>query len=157
RRGAGGYRRFKDDGEFHVESKVRLRGTLNRWQDKDEGWSVEGRIPWRDFLRTGGRPGIDERWKFALCRYDYSVDFEEPELSTCAPVKSSPTADLHLHEDYATLRFVGPAVGAGAKPYGIERRVPLTTSRVVGSPEPPPPYRVRRVYPNLSLSFPVAV
>jgi uncharacterized repeat protein (TIGR03806 family) len=44
-----------------------------------------------------------------------------------------------------------------AQPYGIERRIPLTTSRVVGSPEPPPPYRVRRVHPNLNLSFPVAV
>jgi uncharacterized repeat protein (TIGR03806 family) len=42
-------------------------------------------------------------------------------------------------------------------PYGIERRIPLTTSRVIGSPDPPPPYRVRRVYPKLKLDFPVAV
>ena len=157
RRGAGGYRRFKADGDFHIDAKVRLRGTLNHWQDKDQGWSVEGRIPWRDFLRTGGRPGIDERWKFALCRYDYSVDFEGPELSTCAPLRSSATADFHHHEDYATLRFAGPSAQGAAKPHGIDRRIALTTSRVVGSPDPPPPYRVRRVYPNLQLSFPVAV
>ncbi len=157
RRGAGGYARFKRDGEFHLDAKVRLRGTLNRWQDKDQGWSVEGRIPWRDFLRTGGRPAIDERWKFALCRYDYSVDFEGPEMSTCAPLKSRPFPDFHHHEDYATLRFVGPSTKGAARPYGIERRLPLTTSRVVGSPEPPPPYRARCVYPKLKLSFPVAV
>jgi glucose/arabinose dehydrogenase len=43
------------------------------------------------------------------------------------------------------------------KPYGIPYRVPLTTSRVAGSPDPLPPYRVQRVYPNLKLNFPVAV
>ncbi|HZV03461.1 MAG TPA: PQQ-dependent sugar dehydrogenase [Gemmataceae bacterium] len=158
RRGAGGYARFKSDGEFHIDAKVRLRGTLNHWQDKDQGWSVEGRIPWRDFLRTGGRPNIGERWKFALCRYDYSVDFEDGvELSTCAPLKSQPRPDFHHYEDYAALRFVGSPQKSAAKPHGIERRIPLTTSRVVGAPDPPPPYRVRRVYPNLKLDFPVAV
>lgn len=125
RRGAGGYRRFKSDGDFHIDAKVRLRGTLNRWQDRDQGWTVEGRIPWRDFLRGGGRPNIGERWKFALCRYDYSVEFEGPELSTCAPLKSLSRPDFHHHEDYAPLRFVGPPtlpspprgrVGWGARP-----------------------------------------
>ena len=33
----------------------------------------------------------------------------------------------------------------------------LTTSRVVGSPDPPLPYTTERLYPNLKLSFPVAV
>ena len=34
---------------------------------------------------------------------------------------------------------------------------PLTTSRVVGSPDPPPPYRVARAYPNLKVPFPIMV
>ncbi|HWG47667.1 MAG TPA: PQQ-dependent sugar dehydrogenase, partial [Gemmataceae bacterium] len=157
RRGAGGYQRFKKDGDFHIDAKVVLHGTLNHWQDKDKGWSVEGRMPWRDYLRSGGRPALDERWKFALCRYDYSVDFEGPELSTCAPLKSSPHPDFHHYEDYAILRFVGSPAKGAAKPHGIERRIPLTTSRVVGSPEPPSPYRVKRVYPHLKLNFPIAV
>src|SRR5262245_9857505 len=136
RRGAGGYRRFKRDGDFHLETAVQLRGTLNQWHDRDQGWSVEGRIPWKDFLRTGGRPAPGEVWKFALCRYDYSVDFERPELSTCAPLKSKAFPDFHHFEDYATLTFVGPDLRGAGKPYGIERRLPLTTSRVVGSPDP---------------------
>lgn len=106
RRGAGGYQRFKSDGDFHIDAKVRLRGTLNRWQDKDQGWSVEGRIPWSDFHQSGGRPDSGARWKFTLCRYDYSVAFEGPELSTCSPLSIS---DFHHHEDYATLRFIGPS------------------------------------------------
>ncbi|MBM3459045.1 MAG: hypothetical protein FJX77_11010, partial [Armatimonadetes bacterium] len=35
--------------------------------------------------------------------------------------------------------------------------MPLTTSRVSGAPDPPPPYRVRRVYPNLKLPNPMIV
>jgi uncharacterized repeat protein (TIGR03806 family) len=156
RRGAGGLTRFKNDTRFHIDAKVALRGTLNKWSDRDEGWSVEGRIPWTDFLRTGGRPAAGEKWKFALCRYDYSVDFEGPELSTCAPLKSQSHPDFHHFEDYATLVFLDPPEKS-RKPYGIEKLEPLTTSRVAGTPEPPPPYQVQRVYPNLKMNFPIAV
>ena len=34
-------------------------------------------------------------------------------------------------------------------PYGLEERVPWTTSNVRGRPEPPPPYRPERVYSKL--------
>lgn len=158
RRGAGGYPRFRADGRFHWETKVVLRGTLNQWSDEDQGWTVEGRIPWRDLQRTGGRPDAGERWKFALCRYDYSIDFEGPELSTCMPASSLKYADFHHYEDYATLRFVGPQTSAAVTtPFGIAQRTPLTTSRVVGSPDPPLPYRASRVYSQLKLNFPVGV
>jgi uncharacterized repeat protein (TIGR03806 family) len=151
-RGAGGFDRFKSDGDFHIEAKVALKGTLNKWQDKDEGWSVEGRIPWKDFIRAGGRPTENEIWRFALCRYDYSVDFEGPELSTCAPLTA---ASFHRYEDYARVKFVPPTkTGAGKMP-DLQRYV--TTSRVVGSPEPPPPYRAKRVLPNLKISWPIFV
>jgi hypothetical protein len=43
------------------------------------------------------------------------------------------------------------------RPYGIARRVPWTTSRVVGSPEPPPPYRVTRAFSKLTVESPIAV
>jgi putative heme-binding domain-containing protein len=36
-------------------------------------------------------------------------------------------------------------------------RVPWTTSRVTGTPEPPPPYDVQRVYPKLSFKNPVDI
>ncbi|HEU0007823.1 MAG TPA: carbohydrate-binding family 9-like protein, partial [Terriglobia bacterium] len=153
RRGDGGYERYRSNDEFHMEAKVALRGTLNRRQDRDRDWVVEGRIPWRDFLRTGGRPEPNERWKFALCRYDYRIGTPQPELSTSAPLTK---ASFHRYEDYASLRFVGPDERA-QRPFGIDRRIPLTTSRVIGSPDPPLPYRVRRVYPKLKLTSPVTV
>ncbi len=149
RRGAGGFDRFKNDTKFHVDAKVNLRGTLNNWTDRDDGWSVEGKIPWTDFIKTGGRPERGEKWKFALCRYDYSVDFEGPELSTCAPLTK---VNFHLFEDYATLHFVGPDKKKAA---GLTERIPLTTSKVSGFPDGPAPFQTQRVYPDLAIKWPL--
>ena len=155
RRGSGEYPRYHKDSPFHIEAKVALDGTLNKWSDNDNGWLVEGRIPWGDFLKSGGRPKVGEVWKFALCRYDYSVDFEGPELSTFAPLKSKTRPDFHHWEDYASLKFVGPDAKGAARPFGLKERIALTTSRVIGSPDPPPPYATQRAYPKLQIKFPI--
>jgi len=153
----GQVNRFKKTDEFHIEQKVSLDGTLNDWTDRDKGWSVEGKIPWRDFIRTGGRPAIDEVWNFVLCRYDYSIDFEGPELSWCSPKASKGNADFHRWEDYAQLKFVKSAKDtAGQQDAGLPHVLPpLTTSRVVGSPEPPAPFRTRVAYPKLKINLPI--
>ena len=55
-------------------------------------------------------------------------------------------------------RFLGPAfmaLVAFATPLALAGRVPWTTSRVNGSPEPPPPARVERVLPNVTFKNPV--
>jgi hypothetical protein len=104
-RGAGGYRRFASLSKLGMESAVKLRGTLNNPDDRDKGWTVEGRIPWTAFKPTGGRPKPGEKWRFALCRYDYSVTLPRPELSSSAPLTVS---DFHRYEDYSELTFVGP-------------------------------------------------
>jgi hypothetical protein len=104
-RGSGGYRRFAKEDSLGLESAVQLRGTLNKWKDKDKGWTVEGRIPWSAFKATGGKPKPGDKWLFALCRYDYSVAFERPELSSTAPLTVS---DFHRYEDYGVLTFKGP-------------------------------------------------
>lgn len=43
------------------------------------------------------------------------------------------------------------------KPFGIEKRVPWTTSRVVGTPEPPPDYTVQRAFPKVKFDSPVFI
>jgi glucose/arabinose dehydrogenase/mono/diheme cytochrome c family protein len=156
RRGAGGQLSFQDGGEFHGAAKVCLPGTLNGDRKKG-GWSLEGRVPWSDLLRTGGRPEPGERWKFALVRCDRSANAGGTELSACAPFREKPPAGFHATEDFVTLQFVSPGASVAGKPFGIARRTPLTTSRVAGSPDPPPPYRVHRVYPKLAVSFPICV
>ena len=151
----GHLRRFRHAQEFHAETKVVLNGTLNDWTDKDQGWSVEGKIPWRDFLKTGGRPAVNEIWKFVLCRYDYSVDYESPEVSWCSPMSSQPFGDFHRWEDYLELRFVGPDNTEANRPFGIETLPRLLTSKVVGSPEPPPLFKTRKAFPKLKLNSPI--
>src|SRR5262249_4532407 len=43
------------------------------------------------------------------------------------------------------------------KPFGLSKRVPWTTSRIVGSPDPPPPYRLKRVFPRIKFQGPVCI
>jgi len=104
-RGSGGYRRFGPLTKYGMESAVKLQGTLNKWEDKDTGWTVEGRIPWKAFQSAGGKPKAGAKWSFALCRYDYSTAFDRPELSSSAPLTQP---DFHRYEDYGMLTFVGP-------------------------------------------------
>jgi putative heme-binding domain-containing protein len=39
----------------------------------------------------------------------------------------------------------------------LPRRTPWTTSRVVGTPEPPPPFRTSRLFPKLAFKHPVVI
>jgi hypothetical protein len=103
-RGAGGYRRFREARPLGLEAAVRLQGTLNKWEDRDVGWTVEGRVPWSAFKPTGGRPKPGDKWKFALCRFDYSAYLEKPEMSSSAPLTEG---DFHRYEDYGEVTFVG--------------------------------------------------
>ena len=164
KRGDGLFAKHVVDGDFHIDSKVVTDGTLNIRADTDQGWKVEGRIPWRDFISAGGRPAVDEEWLFALCRYDFSSRDDSPELSTCAPLGSLDHADFHHYEDFATLKFVGPqrrdlaaisASGPADRLALLKKNWRDVPSKVVGSPEPPPPYVARRILPELKISFPI--
>jgi uncharacterized repeat protein (TIGR03806 family) len=43
------------------------------------------------------------------------------------------------------------------KPFGLDERIPWTTSRLEGSPDPSPPYRLTRAFPQLSFKGPVYI
>ena len=47
--------------------------------------------------------------------------------------------------------------GAEEPPFGIDHRIPWTTSRVVGSPEPPLPFTVEKTFTNISWRAPIFV
>jgi uncharacterized repeat protein (TIGR03806 family) len=50
-----------------------------------------------------------------------------------------------------------PLIHAADRPFSLDRRVAWTTSRVVGSPDPPLPYTAVRAYPKLSLRQPLYI
>ena len=43
---------------------------------------------------------------------------------------------------FLLMLTVGATRAESPEPYGIEERIPWTTSRVIGSPDPPSPYVV---------------
>ncbi len=143
--------------DVSIEASVKLRGTLDRHDDRDQGWSAEVRVHWTELLRAGGRPGPGERWQVALFRADHGQEGTEPVLSTCPPSQRKQPPDFPSPGSYTTLTFVGPDTTTAARPFGIAERVLLTTSTVIGSPDPPPPYRVRRAYARYSPSYPIQV
>jgi putative heme-binding domain-containing protein len=51
--------------------------------------------------------------------------------------------------------FAGLAIAFAATPTLPAERLPLTTSRVTGTPEPPPPYSTPRVFPKLQFNNPL--
>ena len=44
---------------------------------------------------------------------------------------------------------------ASPGPFGLDKRIPWTTSKVIGSPEPPPSYKTERVFPKLTFEEPL--
>ncbi len=52
------------------------------------------------------------------------------------------------------LAFFWHSEGTEKVPYGIKKRIPWTTSRIKGSLLPPAPYKIERVFPNLTFDHP---
>ena len=55
------------------------------------------------------------------------------------------------------LALLSPPSHSAPKPYGIDKRIPWTTSRVVGSPEPPSPYMAALAFPHLEFEVPTVI
>ena len=62
---------------------------------------------------------------------------------------------------FATILLLGGLTSYAARgeerPFGLDKRVRWTTSKLVGSPEPPSEFTVARVYQNLKLPSPIYV
>ena len=108
RRGAGQLDRFMSY-ESGMVTAVELRGTLNDWKDEDEGWSTEMKIPFSAFEVNGGNaPKPGDEWRFAVCRYNYSVHLPSdwPQgLENSTTVKNM-QGGFHTYEQYDLLHFV---------------------------------------------------
>ena len=55
------------------------------------------------------------------------------------------------------LLLVSAASPAAEKPFGLDRRIPWNDSHVVGSPDPPSPYKVVRAFPKLTIKQPLSL
>ena len=130
-------------GQFHLDAKVTITGTLNDSRDRDTGWTVEGRIPWSDLAPTGGRPVPGEVWHVNFARVNGTAKAQE--LSSAAALTQP---SFHRTEDYAPLKFVGPAALTRGEWSG---------ARWLASPEAPPAYKIAPAWPNLEARSIVAL
>jgi len=95
---------LKSNDDYHMELLVgaQCQGTLNDWQDRDEGWTAEMAIPVKELTRHGDGFGPGQRWTILVARYNYSRYLQNrgPEL-TMAP--KLPMTSFHYHPGYAEL------------------------------------------------------
>ncbi|MBL7223268.1 MAG: carbohydrate-binding family 9-like protein [Candidatus Brocadiae bacterium] len=101
RRGAGHFDRWWP-WESSIKAKVSIQGTLNEWRDSDKGWIAEIAIPLAAFKDAAPKVQLGDRWRFAICRYNYSVYLPGREPSSTAPLTR---ADFHRHEEYDFVEF----------------------------------------------------
>lgn len=88
-----------------VQLATNIRGTLNMTSDKDQGWTLEVAIPWKNFeeLGTGMPPKPGDIWRANLNRWDGT----EPNRRLSQWSDSGMTkANPHWPERFGELLFV---------------------------------------------------
>jgi hypothetical protein len=108
---AGGGRLISDEisreGHLMKDLKVfaKIDGTVNNWQDIDNGWSVEMAIPIKELTRYGAELKENSVWRFLIGRYNYSRYLENSELSGITEFKDN-NRSFHHKPSYGYMKFV---------------------------------------------------
>ena len=90
--------------EFHEEVEVAatVQGTINNFNDTDEGYIVEFKIPLAFLKETSGIAADNNgEWTIQIARYNYTFDTEK-QFSSYPPL---PQVGYHYKEYYADLQF----------------------------------------------------
>src|SRR5438270_333129 len=103
------------------------------------------------WLGPGDPPAPTKTRARLLWNRESSGCLANPALSSSA---ARAHRDFRPYEDYAPLKFVGPTKSARA--FGMEERPRWPNSQVIGTPDPPPPYRTGDAFPTLHDHLPVA-
>lgn len=103
--GGGWYHRWNRWNCEGLKVGVKIKGTLNNWEDIDEYWQMEAAIPFANLPTLKGKsPLSGDIWLFHLARYDFSVYLPTGvELSTCAYITDG---GFHRYQDWLKLQFV---------------------------------------------------
>ncbi|MCM8829613.1 MAG: carbohydrate-binding family 9-like protein [Candidatus Omnitrophica bacterium] len=79
---------------------VQIKGTLNKWEDRDDYWTLEIAIPTRELTRYGDTFGPGSEWRVLIARYNYSRYLSWKELSMYPKISLT---NYHLIEEYGKL------------------------------------------------------
>jgi len=110
-----------------LKAAVDLRGTINRPDDRDDGWSVEMAIPWTILAELAPgrrRPNPGERWRVNFSRVQWQLDTagnryaKRRDGPTGKPLPEdnwvwSPqgAVNMHMPERWGLVQFTGAAAG----------------------------------------------
>ncbi len=84
---------------------ARVDGTVNKWQDKDKGWTAEMAIPIKDLTAYGDKFAPGQVWRFFVGRYNYSRYNSNLELLGITEFKDEQTS-YHYKRNWGTLKIV---------------------------------------------------
>jgi Carbohydrate family 9 binding domain-like len=117
-----------------LKSAVGVRGTINRPDDRDDGWSVEMAIPWKILAEAAPgrrRPRAGERWRVNFSRVQWHLDVagnryaKRTDGKTGKPLPEdnwvwSPqgAVNMHMPERWGVVQFAEAA--AGARPVSFQ-------------------------------------
>ena len=90
---------FEDQG-WGLQVGAKMTGTLNNWQDKDQGWTAEMAVPIEDLTRFGGTFSNADKWTILISRYNFSRYLKNIEMSAFPRLSRT---DFHLLDEYAPL------------------------------------------------------
>jgi hypothetical protein len=112
---------------------IGLRGTVNRPEDRDEGWTAEMALPWRVLREAapGKRPPKPgEQWRVNFSRVEWQHETKsghyskriDPATDKPAPAdnwvwSAQGAIDLHMPERWGYVQFSGIASGAGTEAF----------------------------------------
>lgn len=82
---------------------AQVNGTLNVWQDKDQGWTAEMALPIKELEKHGQKFNPETPWTIFFGRYNYSRYLPVKELSS---FPQQQITNYHSLEDYASLKLV---------------------------------------------------
>jgi hypothetical protein len=147
------YRKNQNDWNSKLVAKVKVGGTLNKREDKDDHWSVEIAIPWADVKGRGAyelelppKPGA--LWKVNFFRMDQPKGKPQQASAWSPPM----VGDFHVLAKFGELAFAdeGGKIPAGTKAAGPVARPArvLPGGRVVSKKPTGPVGGLKRVLPK---------
>jgi hypothetical protein len=86
-----------------LRAAAQVKGTLNRWEDKDRYWTAEMAMPVADLTARGEPFGPGSEWRILVARYNYSRYLPWKELSMVPALSQT---NYHFTHEYARLRFI---------------------------------------------------
>ena len=86
----------------NLETAVHVDGTLNKPSDKDKGWSVEIKIPFKSLSRGGTDPLESKVWRMNFSRVEWLSTPEENWVWAPTGI-----VDIHYPLRWGYVRFIG--------------------------------------------------